>query len=908
MISMTHTDGYRIGMDHLRAYIAREGHANVPRKHVTDDGFKLGVWVNSRRSDRTVGRLLTARIAELDALGMVWGIHNAKYRIGVDHLRAYIAQEGHAGVPNSHVTDDGFPLGGWVSNRREDRTVGRLSTVKTAELNALGMVWDSHDADYRIGVDHLRAYIAREGHANVHRKFVTDNGFTLGVWVDTRRNDRKIGRLSMTRIAELNALGMVWDPLDANYRTGVDHLRAYAAAQGHANVPATHVADDGFKLGAWVVRRRKDSRAGRLSTAKVGQLNALGMVWDPLDVDYLIGVEHLRAYATEKGHANVHARHVAGDGFKLGAWVANRRKDSRVGRVSTVRITELNALGMVWGSSRNAGYRAGVDHLRVYIAREGHANVPNSHMTDDGFKLGMWVSQRRQNHKVGRLSTARFAELSALGVVWDPHEVGYRLGVDHLLAYTAVQGHADVPARHVTGDGFTLGTWVRSRRRDRTVGRLSPAKAAELNALGMVWVPFDAGYQTGVAHLRAYTAVQDHAKVPRSYVTDDGFKLGVWVSSRRSDRREGTLSAERVAELNALGMVWVSLDVDYQIGVGHLRAYAALWGHASVAHKYVTDDGFTLGAWVHQRRRERRAGTLSTARIAELNALGMVWDPLDAGYRTGVNHLRTYITQEGHINVPRKFLTNNGFRLGNWVGFRRSERRAGRLSAAKITELDALGMVWGPLDAGYRSGVDHLRSYAATADHANVPFEYIADDGFKLGGWVSRRRHERTIGRLSTARIAELDTLGMVWGSLDAGYQTGVDHLRAYTGMFGHANTPRGFVTDDGFRLGVWVGNHRRQRNAGTLSAERVTELDALGMVWGIHDANYRSGVNHLRSYAAAQGHINVPTRYVSDDGFRLGGWVSNRRHESKVGRLSSAKIAELSALGMVWDTRGRAA
>jgi len=237
MVGMTHTDGYRTGINHLRAYIAGKGHANVSKRHVADDGFTLGAWMGRRRNERRAGRLSTVKVTELNALGMVWDPREANYRAGVDHLQTYIAREGHAVVPNSHVTDDGFPLGGWVSNRREDRTVGRLSTVRTAELNALGMVWDPLDADYRIGVDNLRAYIAREGHANVHRKFVTDDGFKLGVWVDTRRNDRKIGRLSMTRIAEPNALGMVWDLRDANYRTGLDHLRAYAAAQGHANVP-----------------------------------------------------------------------------------------------------------------------------------------------------------------------------------------------------------------------------------------------------------------------------------------------------------------------------------------------------------------------------------------------------------------------------------------------------------------------------------------------------------------------------------------------------------------------------------------------------------------------------------------------------------------------------------------------
>jgi len=200
------------GVAHLRAYVAREGHANVLQKSVTDDGFKLGIWVNSRRRDRTVGRLSAKRIAELNALGMVWDALEANYRTGVEHLRAYTTAQGHARVPNSHVSDDGFTLGIWVNSRRHDHKVGRLSTARTDELNALGMVWGIYDASYRIGVNHLRAYTAAQGHANMPAAHIADDGFKLGAWVAHRRHDHKVGRLSTARIAELNALGMVWDP------------------------------------------------------------------------------------------------------------------------------------------------------------------------------------------------------------------------------------------------------------------------------------------------------------------------------------------------------------------------------------------------------------------------------------------------------------------------------------------------------------------------------------------------------------------------------------------------------------------------------------------------------------------------------------------------------------------------
>ena len=228
---------------------------------------------------RGAGTLSPVRIAELDALGMVWDPHDANYRIGVDHLRAYTAAEGHADVPAAHVADDGFTLGTWVSSRRSERRAGTLTPVRIAELDALGMVWDTRDANYRIGVDHLRAYTAAEGHTDVPAAHVGVDGYKLGNWVGTRRGERSAGTLSAARIAELDALGMVWDTLDANYRIGVDHLRAYTAAEGHAKVPDSHVADDGFRLGNWVRRRRRERKAGRLSAARIAELNALGMVW-----------------------------------------------------------------------------------------------------------------------------------------------------------------------------------------------------------------------------------------------------------------------------------------------------------------------------------------------------------------------------------------------------------------------------------------------------------------------------------------------------------------------------------------------------------------------------------------------------------------------------------------------------
>ncbi len=109
MISMTHTDGYRTGMNHLREYIAREGHANVPARHVAGDGFKLGAWVGHRRNECRVGRLTTARITELNVLGTpntgAFSVHGAIR----GHREALGWEAGPTGYPTTdeRTTPDG---------------------------------------------------------------------------------------------------------------------------------------------------------------------------------------------------------------------------------------------------------------------------------------------------------------------------------------------------------------------------------------------------------------------------------------------------------------------------------------------------------------------------------------------------------------------------------------------------------------------------------------------------------------------------------------------------------------------------------------------------------------------------------------------------------------------------------
>ena len=111
------------------------------------------------------------------------------------------------------------------------------------------------------------------------------------------------------------------------------------------------------------------------------------------------------------------------------------------------------------------GWIKGYEHLKAYVAREGNARVHPKHK-EDGFNLGTWVNNRRQEYKKGKLSEPRIKALKALpGWVWDPLEEDFQEGFSHLKKFVAREGNARVHPKHKE-DGFNLGPWVNSRRQE----------------------------------------------------------------------------------------------------------------------------------------------------------------------------------------------------------------------------------------------------------------------------------------------------------------------------------------------------------------------------------------------------------------------------------------------------------
>jgi hypothetical protein len=194
-----------------------------------------------------------------------------------------------------------------------------------------------------------------------------------------------------------------------------------------------------------------------------------------------------------------------------------------------------------------------------------------------------------------------------------------------------------------------------------------------------------------------------------------------------------------------------------------------------------------------------------------------------------------------------------------------------------------------------------LQNYAARERHALVSHSYREGD-FRLGPWVSVQRVDYKRGELSPERVAALEAIdGWDWDLGETAFQTGLAHLKTYAVREGHAVVPQGYREGD-FRLGHWVSTQRTAYKATRLSPERVAVLEAIdGWDWDPLETAFQTGLAHLKTYAAREGHAVVPTRYRAGD-YALGTWVRKQRTAYNQVRLSPERIAALKAIdGWVW-------
>ncbi len=396
-----------------------------------------------------------------------------------------------------------------------------------------------------------------------------------------------------------------------------------------------------------------------------------------------------KEYAEENGDLLVPQSHVTEDGYHLGEWIVTQRRLHKTGQLSASKTLRLESIGMDWRGRNERCWEENLKAAEQYVNEHGALNPKG------GTELQKWLNRMRMQHRQGLLTEEQEAALEKLGIVWDCTENSWMEKLDLMTAYFREHGDMNIPGTYVTEDGFQLGRWYCAMKRQYRDGSLSEEKKRQLEQAGILWSSVHLGRWTGhYQEAKAFYRANGHLNVPQSYTTEDGFHLAVWISDQRGKRQKGELTPDQIRLLEEIGCVWDPADARWEKGFQALTDYVSLHGSSQVPFDYVTDDSFKLGQWVTMQRKSFRKGTLDRNRQKRLEALGLEWDVNQNKWQTGLEHAAAFAKANGHLNVKRQYQAEDGYKLGAWISAQRERYKEGRLSAAEIRALEALGMKW----------------------------------------------------------------------------------------------------------------------------------------------------------------------------------------------------------------------
>lgn len=324
--------------------------------------------------------------------------------------------------------------------------------------------------------------------------------------------------------------------------------------------------------------------------------------------------------------------------------------------------------------------------LEEYVKAHGNAFIPKEMEVEDQFKLGSWMARQRLAYSKNQLSENRIKRLESVsGWSWNFREDKWLNAFALLREYSLKNMTCAIDQKIKTPNGFRLGSWVVAQRMNRA--ELSKDKQELLESLvGWSWDPFEEKWNEAFAKLKAYVAKNGSALFPANTETEDGFRVGGWITVQRVNRQ--SLSDERKAMLESLNeWSWDPIGDQWEIGFAALKEYSEKNGNCSVPKTIKLSNGNQLWLWkANQRHRRDRLTDEQKLRLESL--AGWAWDPHIETWEAGFRELLDYVSQNRSSVVPYSHKSPTGFKLGTWVY--NQQKRKSVFNEDRITRLEAL--------------------------------------------------------------------------------------------------------------------------------------------------------------------------------------------------------------------------
>lgn len=191
--------------------------------------------------------------------------------------------------------------------------------------------------------------------------------------------------------------------------------------------------------------------------------------------------------------------------------------------------------------------------------------------------------------------------------------------------------------------------------------------------------------------------------IPEEYISAGGYPLGLIWAELKEAYNQNQLAEEEIWFLLKIRMQLTdSPQKDLCIWLGRadeVEVYYKEHGTLSMPNTILFHDGVNMFQWIHYQKKLYKQGELSSYQITRLESIGIKWikprkiSEWDAAY----SYAKQYYEENGHLFVPKKYVTSEGAALGKWIWEQRDSYlglSSRKISDKKIEMLEDIGMFW----------------------------------------------------------------------------------------------------------------------------------------------------------------------------------------------------------------------
>lgn len=275
------------------------------------------------------------------------------------------------------------------------------------------------------------------------------------------------------------------------------------------------------------------------------------------------------------------------------------------------------------------------------------------------------------------------------------------------------------------------------------------------------------------------------------------------------------------------------------------------------------------------------------------DALTATWDMYYAS-------AKQYYKENGNLEVPARYITEEGYALGSWLNNQKAIRKGtivGKLTEDQIQKLNSIGMIWDSLDNFWEQNFRLAKEYYLEHGNLDVPTNFRSTDGKHLGNWILRQRQLYKSNSLIDEQVKKLDSIGMDWmDRVDRIWENGFIEAKNYSEEYGNLSVPKNYRSNTDFPLGIWIQRQRSLYKNKKISDDRIKRLTDVGMNW--NPDNWESRFDLVKQYYEEHGNVNISQKEVIQ-GIWLGKWIVSQKKAMQEGKLTSEQIEMLKTLPM---------